>query len=57
MGRRDADGSLVGSTREVVDAAHAEQLRTTAGIVDLPIDVPAPGGVSAVLGIPVLVDE
>lgn len=53
----DAGGLLVGSTRHVVDPEVAEEFHSTAGILGLPLEVPAPGGVSATLGFPVLVNE
>jgi hypothetical protein len=53
----DAEGELVDSVRHVVDPEAAEEYHSTAGIVGLPLDVAAPGGVSATLAIPVLVNE
>jgi hypothetical protein len=53
----DAEGQLVGSVRHVVDLAEAEEYHSTAGVMGLPLDVAAPGGVSATLAIPVLVNE
>jgi hypothetical protein len=53
----DATGALLGSERQVVDPDAAEAYHSTAGIQDLPIAVPAPGAASAVLSIPVLVNE
>lgn len=53
----DDEGALVGSSRYVVDPEAAEEFHSTAGISDLPIEVRAPGGVSATLAVPVLVNE
>ena len=53
----DGDGALLGSTREVVDPDVAEDFHTEGGIVGLPIEVAAPGAVTARLSIPVLVNE
>ena len=53
----DATGALLGSARMVVDPAEAEEFNSTAGIQDLPVTVPATGASSAVVRIPVLVNE
>lgn len=53
----DPGGALLGSARQVVDPEDAEEHHTTAGVVDLPLVVAAPGAASVVLSVPVLVNE
>ncbi|RYV51199.1 hypothetical protein [Pengzhenrongella frigida] len=54
-----AAGDLLGSDRQVFTARDTEPFHSTAGVVGLPITVPAPvpGSHSAVVSIPVLVNE
>ena len=53
----DASGALLGTQTLVVDPESTEEHHTTAGVQDLPLAVAAPGATSAVLSIPVLVNE
>ena len=55
----DVAGRLVGSAQQVFDPAATEVFHTTAGVVGLPFSVTAPvaGANSAVLSVPVLVNE
>ncbi len=53
----DGAGALVGSEVLVVDPEDAEAYHSTAGVVGYPLAVPATDAVTAVLSVPVLVNE
>jgi len=59
----DGAGTLLGSSSQLFSTADTEPFHTTSGVVGLPLTVPVPAQVtagsprSAVLGIPVLVNE
>ena len=53
----DTSGALLGTQTWVADPASTEEHHTTEGVQDLPLAIAAPGAASAVLSIPVLVNE
>lgn len=55
----DSAGALLGSGRQVFVTKDTEAFHTTSGVVGLPLSVPAPasGAHSALLSVPVLVNE
>ncbi|QTE28268.1 hypothetical protein [Pengzhenrongella sicca] len=55
----DAAGALLGSGRQVLDSAATEQFHSAAGVIGVPLSVSCPAGAahSAILSVPVLVNE